>query len=195
MIAVVLAGEFSLKSRIKRKTTSVLVTRTSSHLILGGKDMDCDPDRRECQKNLQNLFSPSAKRRSNNSIPSAFISYHIAIDNERQYLYKVLLQGNKNMSAKAVREYHGKKLIANHVKKVSEGKHVIDDRSVLITPDTDLESLPLNEPWLTTTQLVVKPDQLIKRRGKAGLVGIKLGTCLFVFSNRRGTAPGLLCSH
>jgi ATP citrate (pro-S)-lyase len=78
------------------------------------------------------------------------------------------------MSAKAVREYHGKKLIANHVKKVSEGKHVIDDRSVLITPDTDLEALSKDEPWLTSTELVVKPDQLIKRRGKAGLVGIKL---------------------
>eukprot|EP00522_Entomoneis_paludosa_P007454 CAMPEP_0172458572 /NCGR_PEP_ID=MMETSP1065-20121228/28217_1 /TAXON_ID=265537 /ORGANISM="Amphiprora paludosa, Strain CCMP125" /LENGTH=38 /DNA_ID= /DNA_START= /DNA_END= /DNA_ORIENTATION= len=38
------------------------------------------------------------------------------------------------MSAKAVREYHGKKLIARHVKEASEGKHVIDDRSVLITP-------------------------------------------------------------
>jgi hypothetical protein len=81
-----------------------------------------------------------------------------------------------NMSAKAVREYHGKKLIAKEVKKVSEGKHVIDDRSVLITPDTDLEALPLSETWLTSTELVVKPDQLIKRRGKAGLVGIKLGT-------------------
>lgn len=78
------------------------------------------------------------------------------------------------MSAKAVREYHGKKLIANHVKKVSEGKHVIDDRSVLITPETDLEALSTDQPWLTSTELVVKPDQLIKRRGKAGLVGIKL---------------------
>ncbi|GAX13952.1 citryl-CoA lyase [Fistulifera solaris] len=74
------------------------------------------------------------------------------------------------MSAKAVREYHGKKLIARHVAALSE--HRIDDRSVLITPDTDLRSPP--EPWLTETKLVVKPDQLIKRRGKAGLVGINL---------------------
>lgn len=29
-------------------------------------------------------------------------------------------------------------------------------------------------PWLLTTKLVVKPDQLIKRRGKNGLLGIKL---------------------
>lgn len=78
------------------------------------------------------------------------------------------------MSAKAVREYHGKKLIARHVKSLSERRHVIDDRSVLVTPLTDLEALPETEPWLLSTSLVVKPDQLIKRRGKAGLVGIKL---------------------
>jgi succinyl-CoA synthetase beta subunit len=29
-------------------------------------------------------------------------------------------------------------------------------------------------PWLATTKLVAKPDQLIKRRGKAGLLGINL---------------------
>lgn len=78
------------------------------------------------------------------------------------------------MSAKAVRECHGKKLIARHVKEVSNGKHVIEERSVLVTPETDLDTLPNDEPWLLTTPLVVKPDQLIKRRGKAGLVGINL---------------------
>ncbi len=31
-----------------------------------------------------------------------------------------------------------------------------------------------SEPWLKETNLVVKPDQLIKRRGKAGLVGLNL---------------------
>jgi ATP citrate (pro-S)-lyase len=78
------------------------------------------------------------------------------------------------MSAKAVREFHGKKLLAKHVKEVSNGRHVMDDRSVLITPLTNLQDLPSQEPWLLSTSLVVKPDQLIKRRGKAGLVGIKL---------------------
>jgi hypothetical protein len=34
------------------------------------------------------------------------------------------------MSAKAVREFHGKKLLARHVKEVSEGVFAIDDRSV-----------------------------------------------------------------
>lgn len=78
------------------------------------------------------------------------------------------------MSAKAVREYHGKKLIARHVREVSEGRHVVDDRSVLVGPSTNLVELASEEPWLVTSRLVVKPDQLIKRRGKAGLVGINL---------------------
>ena len=78
------------------------------------------------------------------------------------------------MSAKAVREHHGKKLIAKYVKEVSNGTHVIDDRSVLITKTTDVDSVIKDNPWLLTTRLVVKPDQLIKRRGKAGLVGINM---------------------
>ena len=78
------------------------------------------------------------------------------------------------MSAKAVREYHGKKLIAKYIKELSDGKHIVDDRSVLIKSDTDINGLAQTENWVTTTELVVKPDQLIKRRGKAGLVGIKL---------------------
>lgn len=78
------------------------------------------------------------------------------------------------MSSKAVREYHGKKLIARHVREISEGKHVIDDRSALVGPTTDLVELAAEEPWLLSTPLVVKPDQLIKRRGKAGLVGLNL---------------------
>ena len=80
------------------------------------------------------------------------------------------------MSSKAVREYHGKKLLAKQVALLSNNKHIINDESILITEKTDYEALIEDEPWLTdgSTTLVVKPDQLIKRRGKAGLVGINL---------------------
>lgn len=80
------------------------------------------------------------------------------------------------MSAKAVREYHGKKLLAKYVNELSKGTHVVEDRAALVTPDVDYDELSTAEPWLTdgSTKLVVKPDQLIKRRGKAGLVGINL---------------------
>lgn len=78
------------------------------------------------------------------------------------------------MSAKATREYYGKRLIAKYVREVSEGMHVMDDRSVLVTPETDFDLLAKEESWLSETDLVVKPDQLIKRRGKLGLIGMKL---------------------
>ena len=79
------------------------------------------------------------------------------------------------MSAAAVREYHGKRLLAKHITSLSPD-HTIESRSALVTPTTDLDGLPQAEPWIleSDTKLVVKPDQLIKRRGKAGLVGIDL---------------------
>ena len=39
-----------------------------------------------------------------------------------------------------------------------------------ISPKTDLATLPEECPWLLEKRLVVKPDQLIKRRGKANLL-------------------------
>jgi hypothetical protein len=43
------------------------------------------------------------------------------------------------MSAKAVREYHGKLLLAKWVKDITEGVHVMDDRAALVTPQTDYD--------------------------------------------------------
>jgi ATP citrate (pro-S)-lyase len=41
-----------------------------------------------------------------------------------------------------------------------------DPATGAITPDTQLPS------WIFTSKLVAKPDQLIKRRGKAGLLAL-----------------------
>ncbi len=77
------------------------------------------------------------------------------------------------MSAKAIREYHGKKLLSRWLASYSDAiTYNIEDRAVLLTTDSVLDTLPNEIPWLLTTPLVVKPDQLIKRRGKAGLLGI-----------------------
>ena len=35
-----------------------------------------------------------------------------------------------------------------------------------------LDNLEVSHPWLLTEKLVAKPDQLIKRRGKAGLLSL-----------------------
>ena len=84
------------------------------------------------------------------------------------------------MSAKAIREYNGKKLLSRWLSTYSgETKYDLEDRALLVTPNSVrpedpacFEALASSNPWLLSTNLVVKPDQLIKRRGKAGLLGI-----------------------
>jgi ATP citrate (pro-S)-lyase len=77
------------------------------------------------------------------------------------------------MSAKPIREFHGKKLVSRWLSSYSENViYNLEDRAILITPETIIENLFIENTWLSTTKLVVKPDQLIKRRGKAGLLSI-----------------------
>ncbi|KAJ3121452.1 citrate synthase [Nowakowskiella sp. JEL0407] len=112
------------------------------------------------------------------------------------------------MSAKAIREYDGKHLLAYFLPKMTAATEQSDAPATFLAPnrmvnlqfDTSLlepadtpeireqnynsKFLPhvhdvLNQAeakyqWTQTTKLVVKPDQLIKRRGKHGLVGINL---------------------
>lgn len=56
------------------------------------------------------------------------------------------------MSAKAVREYHGKLLLAKYVKEYSNGTHVMDDRAALVTPETDYD---VSFTWLSRSNLMV----------------------------------------
>ena len=74
------------------------------------------------------------------------------------------------MAHKAIREADGKRMLARLLKDYSEGKYSISDKIVTVDPCTDMEKLPKQYEWLTTEKLVVKPDQLIKRRGKNNLV-------------------------
>jgi ATP citrate (pro-S)-lyase len=74
------------------------------------------------------------------------------------------------MAQKAIREADGKHMIARLLKEYTNGKYTIEDRFISIGPQTDLKKLPTRHPWLKKTKLVVKPDQLIKRRGKSKLL-------------------------
>ena len=84
------------------------------------------------------------------------------------------------MSAKAVREYNGKKLVSKHLAAYSGSvKYDVEDRCLLIdssainpSDPNSFQSIAEQNPWVLSTKLVVKPDQLIKRRGKAGLLAI-----------------------
>ena len=74
------------------------------------------------------------------------------------------------MSAKAIREATGKDLIN---RKLPPGTSAVKCRYVTITDQTNWTDVVNENPWLQTEKLVVKPDQLIKRRGKLGLIKVK----------------------
>ncbi|KAH7963552.1 hypothetical protein HPB52_021628 [Rhipicephalus sanguineus] len=80
------------------------------------------------------------------------------------------------MSAKAINEATGKRLLNEHL---APGVAAPCEFAV-VNPDTRWETLRNSHPWLATQasaagngfKLVVKPDQLIKRRGKLGLIHV-----------------------
>ncbi|CAK0872001.1 unnamed protein product [Prorocentrum cordatum] len=83
------------------------------------------------------------------------------------------------MSVKCIREHTGKALLEKWLPEISNGKHKMGTAGVLITPSVldptsgdTWESIVEKNPWLLTSKLVAKPDQLIKRRGKAGLIAL-----------------------
>eukprot|EP01083_Nonionella_stella_P009029 26176_1 len=76
------------------------------------------------------------------------------------------------MSEKSIRECDGKKVLSRWM--IDHGMPVSIGDLVHVGPDTNLDNLPQQFPWLTELNLVVKPDQLIKRRGKSGLIGLNL---------------------
>ncbi|RWS22527.1 ATP-citrate synthase-like protein [Leptotrombidium deliense] len=69
------------------------------------------------------------------------------------------------MSAKAISEASGKRLLNNFLNGTAEVSHYVS-----VDESTSLDSLVAQHPWLKQQRLVVKPDQLIKRRGKLGLI-------------------------
>lgn len=100
------------------------------------------------------------------------------------------------MSAKAIREYDGKLLLAYHLLRaplVSQQEspslftpaaaklaHINVDTSLTGAAfdnalKQQLDTLEQTHPWLLTDKLVAKPDQLIKRRGKHGLLTLNKG--------------------
>ncbi|KAL6103206.1 acly [Pungitius sinensis] len=76
------------------------------------------------------------------------------------------------MSAKAISEQTGKEFLYKHICTSAAVQNRF--RYANVTAETDLDRLATEHPWLLTERLVVKPDQLIKRRGKLGLVGVNL---------------------
>jgi ATP citrate (pro-S)-lyase len=74
------------------------------------------------------------------------------------------------MAQKAIREADGKALMARLLAEYAGKKYKIENRVISVGPGTDIKKLPQKHKWLEKEKLVVKPDQLIKRRGKSKLL-------------------------
>jgi ATP-citrate lyase beta-subunit len=73
------------------------------------------------------------------------------------------------MAQKGIREYDAKRMLAAWFKDRQCGSSY-DGKVALVGPDTNVDDLVKNEPWLSKEKLVVKPDQLFGKRGKHGLL-------------------------
>jgi len=74
------------------------------------------------------------------------------------------------MAQKGIREADGKGMMARLLAEYAGGGYAIRNRFISVGPETDLAKLSGRYPWLLKERLTVKIDQLIKRRGKNGLV-------------------------
>lgn len=74
------------------------------------------------------------------------------------------------MAKKGIREFDAKRLLARGLPEFSGGRFEMGPERILITPDTDLDSLDEKHPWLRDSKLVAKPDQLFGKRGKNDLL-------------------------
>ncbi|MBN2397960.1 MAG: ATPase [Deltaproteobacteria bacterium] len=74
------------------------------------------------------------------------------------------------MAQRAIREADGKRMMARLLGEYAGGRYTLRHRALSIGPGTDRAKLPRRHPWLLKERLTVKVDQLIKRRGRQGLI-------------------------
>ena len=73
------------------------------------------------------------------------------------------------MAQKNIYEYDAKKLLASQLPKYYP-EFNYHNKLVVVLCETDLNQLILEEPWIESEKVVVKPDQLFGKRGKANLL-------------------------
>src|SRR5512136_1964424 len=78
------------------------------------------------------------------------------------------------MAQRGIRENDAKRLLAKYLPDYLKDFSYRGD-IFLVGPDTDLDRLAAENPWLKTNKLVIKPDQLFGKRGKHGLILLDVG--------------------
>jgi ATP-citrate lyase beta-subunit len=74
------------------------------------------------------------------------------------------------MARRGLREYDAKRIFYRMMPQYTGEKVKFDIMPILVGPETDIQGLADEHPWLENMRLVVKPDQLFGKRGKSGLV-------------------------
>jgi len=74
------------------------------------------------------------------------------------------------MAQRAIREFDAKKMLAVHWKEYFGHERSYPGKFVQVTQDTDWDKLKTENGWLEKERLAVKPDQLVGKRGKHGLI-------------------------
>ena len=74
------------------------------------------------------------------------------------------------MAQRAIREYDAKQMLARYWTEYFGKENPYGGAGVLVTPETNLDTLTEQHGWLLQKKLVVKPDQLFGKRGKHNLV-------------------------
>jgi len=73
------------------------------------------------------------------------------------------------LAQKSIYEYDAKMLLASQLPKYFP-EFDFHNKLAIIECDTDLDKLISENPWMETEKVVVKPDQLFGKRGKANLI-------------------------
>ena len=80
------------------------------------------------------------------------------------------------MAVRAIREADGKRMLARLLNSVGDPSILLPEQVATVAAGAGgtvpWAALEAAHPWLLTSRLVVKPDQLIKRRGKGGLLAL-----------------------
>ena len=74
------------------------------------------------------------------------------------------------MAQRGIREYHGKKMMAKYWSEYFGNLQKYEGKVALVNPETSMDDLVKQNPWLTKEKLVAKPDQLFGKRGKHNLI-------------------------
>lgn len=74
------------------------------------------------------------------------------------------------MAQKAISEYDAKKILRERWGEYFGDTAVYAGKAVKVTPESDWDQLRTESGWLQSGRLAVKPDQLIGKRGKHGLI-------------------------